>query len=179
MNNFPRLETNRLILECPAIKHVDDLKEYFEDEQVRTFIPMKEPDDIAESVKNLKQSINLQSHITWIVSTKESKTAIGHISLQQIDMKNKHSEISYGLNSSYWKKGFMTEALTKVFEYAFAQVNLNKIFAVTSTKNESSVQLLERLGFEKEGVLKQHLRIAESYHDAATYGLLRKNWNND
>lgn len=70
----------------------------------------------------------------------------------------------------------MTEALTALLDHAFDGLGLHRIDADTDPMNRAAIQLLERLGFQREGLLRERWRTAGRKSDAALYGLLRHEW---
>jgi RimJ/RimL family protein N-acetyltransferase len=71
----------------------------------------------------------------------------------------------------------MHEALTALLDYGFHNLNLNRIEADIDPRNVSSAKTLERLGFTKEGHLRERWIVGEEVSDTFLYGLLRREWN--
>jgi len=70
----------------------------------------------------------------------------------------------------------MSEAIGAIVAYGFRELNLNKIRALVVPDNIASIKLLQRLNFQKEGVMRQAQFVNEKYDDLAAYGLLRQEW---
>ena len=70
----------------------------------------------------------------------------------------------------------MSEAIGAIVAYGFRELNLNKIRALVVPDNIASIKLLQRLHFQKEGVMRQAQFVNEKYDDLAAYGLLRQEW---
>lgn len=70
----------------------------------------------------------------------------------------------------------MNEALSGLIDYAFAELNLNRIEADIDPRNESSRRVLERLKFVREGYLRERWIVGEEVSDTALYGLLQREW---
>ena len=70
----------------------------------------------------------------------------------------------------------MREALTAVIDYAFGELDLNRIEADTDPRNERSTRLLEHLAFVKEGLFRERCIVDGEVSDSAMYGLLRRDW---
>lgn len=88
-------------------------------------------------------------------------------------------EIGYFIDPDHWGNGYATEALDLLCEYAFEERRLNKLYAKTYARNPASCRVLEKVGFEEEGVLRKEA-LAEGEHvDLLRYGLLAKEWNLD
>ncbi len=78
--------------------------------------------------------------------------------------------------SPAWGQGYMNEALSGLIDYAFAELNLNRIEADIDPRNESSRRVLERLKFVREGYLRERWIVGEEVSDTALYGLLQREW---
>jgi [ribosomal protein S5]-alanine N-acetyltransferase len=71
-----------------------------------------------------------------------------------------------------WRNGISTEAVNKIVEFGFNQLNLNKIWASALSRNIASKVVLEKAGLRKEGTLKQNRLLQNVYEDVDVYGLL-------
>jgi RimJ/RimL family protein N-acetyltransferase len=70
----------------------------------------------------------------------------------------------------------MTEAVSEVLQYGFNELELNRIEAKVDTRNTKSIRLLERMGFKREGFLRQRHYYGGTYQNELYYGLLRSDW---
>jgi RimJ/RimL family protein N-acetyltransferase len=102
---------------------------------------------------------------------------IGTATLFNIDLDNGRAELGYALGQDYWGKGFMNEALQALLEYAFGGLSLRRLEADVDPRNVASIRTLERLGFKKEGFLRERWCVAGEIQDALFYGLLKREWN--
>ncbi|MFQ5758897.1 MAG: GNAT family N-acetyltransferase, partial [Candidatus Bathyarchaeia archaeon] len=80
------------------------------------------------------------------------------------------------LNPAYWGQGIMTEALRAVLKHGFEKMELNRIQAIIDSKNTRSLKLVHRLGFKKEGVLRQRSYFNGQFLDDVCFSLLKKEW---
>ncbi|MGM0890858.1 MAG: GNAT family N-acetyltransferase, partial [Bacillota bacterium] len=74
-----------------------------------------------------------------------------------------------------WRKGYTSEAISKVLSYGFDVMDLTRIGAVVFIDNEASNNLLTKIGFQKEGVLKKYMHQNGEAHDTYVYSLLESN----
>jgi RimJ/RimL family protein N-acetyltransferase len=82
--------------------------------------------------------------------------AVGGIGIVlQSDVERISAEIGYWLGEMYWNKGIMTQAVREMIPYAFENFPLHKIYAPVFDFNVASQRVLQKAGFEREGVLKQ------------------------
>ena len=83
---------------------------------------------------------------------------IGGIGLiLQEDIHQYSAELGYWLAEPYWGQGIMTEAVMSITEYAFIQYPLIRIFAGPFSHNIASQRVLEKAGYQKEGLLRNHV----------------------
>jgi ribosomal-protein-alanine N-acetyltransferase len=101
---------------------------------------------------------------------------IGTCTLYQFHVASRRAEIGYALGRPYWGTGYMQEALQALLHYAFETLDLNRIEADIDPRNLASASVLERLGFLKEGHLRERWIVNEEVSDTAFYGLLRREW---
>ena len=101
---------------------------------------------------------------------------LGTCALWRIDAQSRRAEIGYILGSPGWGQGYMHEALSALLDYAFTELDLNRIEADTDARNERSTRLLGRLGFAKEGLFRERCIVEGEISDSAMYGLLRREW---
>ena len=78
------------------------------------------------------------------------------IGLNKIDLKNGHAEIGSFIGKECWGKGFATEAVGLMTDYAFSHMNLRKIYATVNDGNAASSRVLEKNGFSLVGRMKSH-----------------------
>jgi len=70
----------------------------------------------------------------------------------------------------------MTEAVAAMVDHAFAEWGLNRVEIRLDVENARSRALAERLGFTREGVLRQAMWVARDFHDDAVYSMLAGEW---
>jgi RimJ/RimL family protein N-acetyltransferase len=71
------------------------------------------------------------------------------------------AEIGFVLSRSYWNRGLISEALTRVLEYSFQSIGLNRIEGFCLLDNRAGIGVLERVGMKREGVLREYLSAAQ------------------
>ncbi len=85
-------------------------------------------------------------------------------------------EIGYCLHHDAWGQGLATEATGALLAWAFATLDLNRVQAGLDTRNPASARVLEKLGFVREGLLRQDCIVDGEVSDSWVYGLLRQDW---
>ena len=100
---------------------------------------------------------------------------VGELSLW-FARRNRRAEIGYELARWLWGRGLATEAASAVIDEAFRRLPIRKITATASAANVRSTRLLERLGMQREALLRQHWVHRGESLDEVRYGLLREEW---
>ena len=86
------------------------------------------------------------------------------------------AEIGFALAPSHWGGGLMRQALPALLEFAFSRLGLHRITADVDPRNSASLRLLEFLGFQREGLMRQRYFHLGEIQDAVIFGLLRDEW---
>lgn len=102
----------------------------------------------------------------------EAVGGIGLILGQDIDRRS--AEIGYWLSEQYWGRGIVTEAVRALTEYAFATFDLCRIWANVFEWNPSSMRVLEKAGFVREGILHKAATKDGQTIDVVLYALVRE-----
>jgi len=104
-------------------------------------------------------------------------TLIGATGLHQIDFKNRHAQFGIMIGAKgEWGKGYATEATSLIVGYGFDTLNLNRIWLHVYETNAAGIRAYEKVGFRKEGVLRQESYRDGRYHDTLLMGILREEW---
>ncbi len=100
--------------------------------------------------------------------------SVGLLGLLSIDNKNRKAEYYIMLgNRDYLRKGVAAQASRLLLEYAFQQLGLNRIYLYTEKKNVTAIKSYERIGFQREGLLKQDLFHKGHYVDRYVYSITK------
>jgi ribosomal-protein-alanine N-acetyltransferase len=169
------LSTNRLILQPLTEVHRQDLFRLFSTEEVTRLMgiaTMKEESEVESWLEQYKAEQIQQHHMEWAIILRDSKEFAGRCGFANINWKHKRAEISCALIKEFWGKKIGEEALKSMLQYAFSELGLNRIEAQLWPDNARMVRLLEKLGFNREGILKGHYYYNEKFGDTVVYGLL-------
>lgn len=101
----------------------------------------------------------------------------GVIGFHGINPSIKEISIGYWLDENYVGKGIMTKACIEFINYAFTIYNLNRVVIRCAEDNLKSRAIPERLGFTKEGIIRDGELLKDGYVNCVIYGMLRKEWN--
>lgn len=112
----------------------------------------------------------------FAIADVETDDLLGMAALSNVDLESQNAEVGIWLGREHWGEGFAIEAFDLLLEIAFERLDLTKLYGILLEGNESSIQLLERFGFQEEGRLRWHTKRAEDWMDKIFYGLLREEW---
>ncbi|QDP39901.1 GNAT family N-acetyltransferase [Radiobacillus deserti] len=177
--SFPLKDTNRLKLVQITHNHVDDYFAIMSQPIVTKYYGMdtlNEREQAVKIVESFQTNYDNKHGIRWGLIEKETSQFIGTIGLNNLSIRSKRAEIGYELHPDFWRKGFATEAIHSILNYAFYELGLYRIGAVTFPDNLASNQLLEKLGFRQEGLLRGYIFQDEQSHDANVYSILASEW---
>lgn len=153
MLRTPRIETERLLLREVQIDDVNLIFNcWMQDDDVSRYMYWKASSDI-EKAKNfvnyeLNQIDNNQWK-RWIIVLKETMEVIGTCLVFFNDDEN-NWDISYNLGKKYWGKGYISEGMKKVINYAINELEMTECIAVHANENIASGNVITKLGFSFE-----------------------------
>jgi len=103
---------------------------------------------------------------------------VGTIGLLSIDRKNSKAEYYVAMGeTSYKGKGVAKEASRLILQYGFEKLGLNRIYLFTETDNIAAQKLFEKVGFTREGIIRQDIISHGKYVDRVAYGYLKEDWD--
>lgn len=175
---FPVLKTKRLELIEITDEHLIDLYNLFSDEDVIRFYNLGKYTDLSDGQKFVDWYKNRYRDglaIRWGIALKGKKDIIGTVGYNNYTTFHR-ANIGYDLQKNYWNKGYITEALEAVVEYGFTVLDINRIEAEVMQGNTASERVLEKLGFTREGVLRQWMLWDDNYYDMSMYSLLKNEY---
>jgi ribosomal-protein-alanine N-acetyltransferase len=138
--------------------------------------PMTDISDARQMLLNIQKNYRDGSALQLGIQRKKDQALMGTCTLHNLHLNSRRAEIGYALGRAYWRQGYMREALTVLIDYAFESFGLNRLEADIDPRNTASEKLLERLGFLKEGYLRQRWIVDGEVSDSVFFGLLRSDW---
>jgi len=107
----------------------------------------------------------------FAVTDKSTGELFGAIALSN-NQKHKNGEIAYWIGEEYWGKGYATEALKAIIDFAFTEKGYHKVWGRFFATNPSSGKVMAKVGMVKEGVLAEHVIKEGKYEDLIFYGIV-------
>ena len=149
--------------------------------------------DIINDKKNNKYlhydlPLEYEKTLNWFQKIKENTNrldltilyddqVVGFIGLLEIDERNKKAEYYICIDSSVTGKGIGTISTKLLLEYAFKDLDLNKVYLYTEKDNENAQHLFEKIGFIKEGLLKNDIIYNDRLVSRYAYGICKDDYN--
>lgn len=158
---------------------VDALYEIFSDPRVMRYWssgPLANREAAAAMQREIVQHNLSDTQMKWGLALRDTNKLIGTVTLFNLSRSNGRAEIGYAMGSAYWGKGYMNEALTGLIVHAFDVMNFRRLEADVDPRNNASIRTLERLGFQREGFLRERWHVGGELQDAYFYGLLKREW---
>lgn len=177
---FPVLTTERLILREVRLSDAPDLLVFRGDPYVQRFNsrPLQSVAEAETAVRETHAAFSAKESLVWGVALNENNKVIGGVGFYNWSRYHRRAEIGYDLARSYWGYGYGSEAVTAILRFGFEQMKLHRIYARTIADNHESVNLLEKLGFAREGTQREYSWEDDGeFHDSAMYGLLRSEFS--
>ncbi|APJ04993.1 GNAT family N-acetyltransferase [Silvanigrella aquatica] len=103
---------------------------------------------------------------------------IGTVGLfKRLKAFQKTYELGYVLNELWWGKGYAYEACNLIINYGFKNFDIHRIEAHCVVENKGSMKVMEKLGMQREGIIRQNYIKNEIIYDLYLYSLLKSEWN--
>ena len=176
---LPTVTADRVSLRPITERDLASLFDIFSNPEVMRYWsspPLKDLEEARELLGDIHDKFQRRLYFQWGIARRIDDTLIGTSTLFHVEANNHRAEIGYALGRAHWGKGYMQEALTALLGYAFGELKLERIEADVDPRNEASIRTLERLGFIKEGYLRERWKVNGEVQDALFYGLLRREW---
>jgi len=177
--SFPILRTRRLILreivpaDAAALFRVrGDLRVT----RLNSGKPMQALDEARELIEKGRQAFLDQRRLDWGITFIDKPSLIGRCGFNYWLQQDRRASIGYDLGYSYWGHGIMTEAVHAMIAFGFQRMNLNRVEADVAAENIGSIRVLEKVGFQREGLQREQYFEWDEFHDLVLFSLLRKDF---
>ena len=174
------LETERLMLRRLHDNDVNEVLELRGNPETMKFIPRPLATTIEDALNHIKiinDKIDENQDINWAVTEKGSDKCIGLMGFYRTQPEHFRTELGYMIAPEHNGKGYVTEAVKTLLNYAFNTLNFHSIEAVIDSRHTASERVLQKNGFEKEAHFKENFYYNNEFTDTLIYGLLKRNFN--
>jgi RimJ/RimL family protein N-acetyltransferase len=172
----PALESRRVRLRAMRDDDADALFAVFSDPEAMRYwstAPIRDIEQIRERIRLVRDWFAAREGIQWAIALVGDDRCIGTATLLNLSIPNARAEFGCSLARMLWGQGLAREGVARMLRFGFDQLGLERIEADIDPRNRSSIALVERLGFEREGLLRARWRVGGEVQDSAMYGLLR------
>jgi ribosomal-protein-alanine N-acetyltransferase len=173
------LATERLTLRFLTDADLSALYEIFSHPEVMRYWaspPWTEPEHAVLKLEDAQEGYLTGSALQLGIERRFDHALVGTCSLFHFNFPSRRAEVGYALGRPFWGSGYMHEALQALLDYAFHTLDLNRVEADIDPRNSASARTLERLGFQREGHLRERWIVSGEISDTWLYGLLRREW---
>jgi RimJ/RimL family protein N-acetyltransferase len=170
-------ETPRLVARPAAVVDADVVfAEYASDPSIARYMTWKPHRSIDETIAFLRRCERVWtdgSAFPWSLWRKEDGAFVGLI---EIRVGTSAVDVGYALSRRWWRQGLMSEAVLSVVQWALAQSTIYRVWATCDVENIASARLLERVGMQREGILRRwlvHPNLSGAPRDALCYSIVK------
>lgn len=179
LSEFPVLEGTCIRLRGIRENDVDRLFQLFSEPVVMRYWsrgPMTDRQEAIDYANTLVDDFGKRSALRWIIADPDSDQLMGTCALYELNPQHARAGLGYALMPAFWGKGLAKESATLALCYGFLELGLHRIEADTEPNNSRSIRVLESLGFQREGLLRERFRHPDGIQDSLIFGLLKTEW---
>jgi len=171
--------TDRLRLRLPALSDADAIfNTYATDPEVTRYMiwqPHKSIEETNSFLARCAEGWLTRNEFPWAITLKESGELIGMLGLRIREFK---ADLGYCLARKFWGKGFAAEAATAIVNWALAQPQIFRVWAMCDVDNLASARVLEKVGMTREGIMRRsqmHPGVSDEPRDSYCYAIVKEN----
>jgi ribosomal-protein-alanine N-acetyltransferase len=151
------------------------LTRWFNDPAVKRSLWIHRPLTLEHEEASIEKLTSDVNTLMLGIARQDDDRMIGMTGLQQIDFKDRNAELAIVIGEAEeWGRGLGTEATRLVVGHAFGTMNLHRIWLQVFEDNARAIGAYEKVGFRREGLLRQALFREGRYWDVAMMGILRE-----
>lgn len=172
---FPVLTTDRLVLREWLPSDAADMFRFRSDPvaQIYNSEPMRDVSQAAALIDDLRTAYAAGEQIQWAVTIPPDDRPVGLFGYNYWQRFHRRAEVGYDLARPHWGSGLAYEGMAAIIRFGFEEMGLHRIETETILDNVRSIRLLERLGFQREGVRREYsLEDDGEFHASTIWGLL-------
>jgi ribosomal-protein-alanine N-acetyltransferase len=177
---FPILTSSRLRFRRLDDTDANEIYALRSNPETMKYIPrplVKNHEDALAHIKLINEKIDENIDINWAVTEKDNDKCIGIMGFYRTQPENYRTELGYMILPEYQNKGYVSEAVATLLNYAFNTLNFHSIEAVIDPNNRASERVLQKNGFVKEAHLIENQFYNGKFIDTIIYSLLKSNYN--
>ena len=169
------LQTDRLSIREFAPGDESDIHEYASDPEVARFMPWG-PNTMAQTrefhAKKLAPHPDPRVEYELAIVLKAERKLVGGVGMRIKNPAHREADIGYVLNRRYWNQGIMTEAARAMLRFGFGELGMHRIYATCDAQNAASARVMQKMGMQYEGHLRQNIFEKGRWRDTFVYAIL-------
>ena len=123
-------------------------------------------------IHSARVSRSRRQNFEWLVQSADTEAFLGLVSLHRIDWGRHVAGLGYWTRRRAWGKGYATEAAAALVEYGFRTLGLHRIEAHVAPENRGSQQVVQKLGFRREGIARDFEFVNGRFLDHIQYSAM-------
>lgn len=175
----PTLQTERLVLRPFAASDGDDLFALQSDAHAMRYWdspPWTDGTSVAGFLEGCQKMMDAGTGARVVIERRSDSAFVGWCTLNSWSPDFRSASLGFSLSPRFWGNGYATEAADALLHWAFATFDLNRVQAEADTRNAASRRVLEKLGFQLEGMLREDCIVNGVVSDSWVFGLLGRDW---
>ena len=180
----PQLDTDRLVLRELELDDAGTIFPHFANEEVVRYEDAEPAASIEDAIEIIEWGGNLARSKTgalWGIFRKGDDAFLGQINYVARRDNNfagatHRAELGFDLTPEYWGNGYASEAITRVAGFVFSRTGISRIEATVHVENSRCLRVLEGLGFQREGVMREYLVWRGEPWDMVLLAMLKRDW---
>jgi ribosomal-protein-alanine N-acetyltransferase len=173
------LQTRRLLIRALAASDADAVYAMRSDPVVQRYGSHSAWTERQLAVEYIERNVVAMAagtHAQFAIQRRDTDAVIGTCTLYALDAQCRRAYLGYELLVSEWGQGYANEAVAALLAWGFDHLDLNRVVGDVDPRNAPSARALERLGFQREGHLREQWIVGGEVCDSWIYGLLRSEW---
>ncbi|MBI4119423.1 MAG: GNAT family N-acetyltransferase [Parcubacteria group bacterium] len=162
-----------LILKPLTLKDVDNVMSWVNDPDViKNFQHFTEKFTRKEETEFVKKILKSKKDYVFSVFREDDGAYVGQCAINQISWENKLGRMSLIVKKEHWGSGYAQKILPLLLRFAFRKLKLHKVWGMAYATNRRALHIYSKLGFKKEGLLREEYFWHGKYHDMVRIGIL-------
>jgi RimJ/RimL family protein N-acetyltransferase len=150
---------------------------WLNDPEVRRTLMTYRPINLRAEEEWLDKVVQSEHDLVLGIAIQATDKLIGATGLHRMDFKARQAAFGISIGEkTEWGNGYGTEATRLMVQHAFDTLNLNRVWLHVYEHNERGIRTYEKVGFQREGVLRQDRYQDGRYWDTISMAILRKEW---
>ena len=171
-----QLSTVRLTLRPFAPQDAEScLRNWAADEEIYRYLSAQPQtaDEVREWLSSADESYADPRTYYWAIEETHSGEVVGELFVDNFGASSRQCEMDWKIGTAFQGKGYAAEAARAAIEYLIREVGFHRIEAKCCTENTASERVMQKLGMNKEGILRERFYGKDArWHDLAEYSLL-------